>query len=43
MAGAWSCDAEAARTGASMRDQRLMAEVGRYNEADCLTIAEVLH
>ena len=42
MVGAWWCDAEAARTGGSMRDQSLMAEIGRYNEVDCRTMAEML-
>jgi predicted RecB family nuclease len=42
MVGAWWCDAEAARSGGSKRDQSLMAEIGRYNEVDCRTMAEML-
>jgi predicted RecB family nuclease len=42
MIGAWWCDGEAARLGGSMREQELMAEIGRYNEVDCRVMAEVL-
>jgi hypothetical protein len=42
MVGAWWCDGEAARVGGSMLDQPLMQEIGRYNEVDCRTMAEVL-
>jgi hypothetical protein len=42
MLGAWWCDAEATRVGGSMRDLPLMAEIGRYNEVDCRTMAEIL-
>ena len=42
MAGAWWCEAEARRSGGSMRALDLMAAIGRYNEVDCRTMAEVL-
>jgi hypothetical protein len=42
MMGAWWCDAEAARTGGSMRDLTLTDDIGRYNEVDCRTMAEIL-
>ena len=42
MVGAWWCDAEAARTGGSMRDLALMGEIERYNEVDCRTMAELV-
>lgn len=42
MVGAWWCDAEAARQGGRMMDLELMVEIGRYNEVDCRTMAEVL-
>ena len=42
MVGAWWCASEAARSGGSLRDQSLMAEIGRYNEVDCRTMAEIL-
>ena len=42
MVGAWWCDAEAARLDSSMQELELMAEIGRYNEVDCRTMAEIL-
>lgn len=42
MIGAWWCDAEAARVGGSVREVELMAEIGRYNEVDCRTMAELV-
>jgi predicted RecB family nuclease len=42
MVGAWWCDGEAARLGVPMRDVPLMAEIGRYNEVDCRSMAELL-
>jgi len=42
MVGAWWCDAEAARTGGSMRDLPLMGEIAAYNEVDCRSMAEIL-
>lgn len=42
MMGAWWCDAEAARTGGTMRTLPLMDDIGRYNEVDCRTMAEIL-
>jgi hypothetical protein len=42
MVGAWWCDAEARRTGGSMRALELMDEICAYNEVDCRTMAEVL-
>ena len=42
MVGAWWCDAEAARTGASMREFELMREIERYNEVDCRAMAEIV-
>jgi hypothetical protein len=42
MVGAWWCDGEAARIGVSMLTLPLMREIGRYNEVDCRTMAEVV-
>jgi predicted RecB family nuclease len=42
MAGAWWADAEAAKTGGSMRDFDVMAAIERYNEIDCRVMAEIL-
>ncbi|MEJ2483923.1 MAG: ribonuclease H-like domain-containing protein, partial [Gemmatimonadota bacterium] len=42
MAGAWWADAEAARTGGSMRDFDVMQAIERYNEIDCRVMAEIL-
>jgi len=42
MVGAWWCDAEAARTGVSMPELPLMVEIGRYNEVDCRSMAEIV-
>ncbi len=42
MIGAWWCDAEAERTGATLPEIELMQEIGRYNEVDCRSMAEVL-
>jgi hypothetical protein len=42
MVGAWWCDGEAARIGRSMGEIELMRQIGRYNEVDCRTMAEVL-
>ena len=42
MVGAWWCDAEAARLGVPMGELPLMADIGRYNEVDCRTMAEVM-
>lgn len=42
MVGAWWCDAEAARLGRTMAELPLMGEIGRYNEVDCRTMAEVV-
>ncbi len=42
MIGAWWCDEEAERTGVTLPEIELMAEIGRYNEVDCRSMAEVL-
>ena len=42
MVGAWWCDAEAARTGVPMPALPLMVDIGRYNEVDCRTMAEIV-
>jgi hypothetical protein len=42
MVGAWWSDAEAARLGVSMDTLPLVADIGRYNEVDCLAMAEVI-
>jgi predicted RecB family nuclease len=42
MAGAWWADAEAAKTGGSMRDFDVMAAIETYNEIDCRVMAEIL-
>jgi predicted RecB family nuclease len=42
MAGAWWADAEAAKTGGSMRDFDVMEAIERYNEIDCRVMAEIL-
>jgi hypothetical protein len=42
MLGAWWCDAEAERTGATLPEIELMQEIGKYNEVDCRSMAEVL-
>jgi predicted RecB family nuclease len=42
MIGAWACDAEAQETGVTLPQIELMREIGRYNEVDCRSMAEVL-
>lgn len=42
MIGAWWCDAEATRSGATLPEIELMQEIGRYNEVDCHSMAEIL-
>ena len=42
MVGAIRCDAEAARTGGSMRTDQLMIDIGKYNEVDCRAMAEII-
>ena len=42
MIGAWWCDAEATRTGVTLPEVELMQEIGRYNEVDCRSMAEIL-
>lgn len=42
LVGAAWCDAEAARTGGSMRDLDVMAGIERYNEVDCRAMAEIV-
>ena len=42
MIGAWWCDTEAERTGVTLSEIELMAEIGRYNEVDCRSMSEVL-
>ncbi|MEO7333382.1 MAG: hypothetical protein ABIZ71_05520 [Gemmatimonadales bacterium] len=42
MIGAWWCDAEATRMGVAMPEIELMQEIGKYNEVDCRTMAQIL-
>ena len=42
MVGAWWCSREAAAAGIRMTDLELMREIGRYNEVDCRTMAEIV-
>jgi len=42
MAGAWWADAEAAKTGGSMRDFDAVQAIERYNEIDLRVMAEIL-
>ncbi len=42
MVGAWWCDAEAARTGATLPQLPLMGDIARYNEVDCRAMAELV-
>ena len=42
MTGAWWVDAEAERTGVSMRDLDVMQAIELYNEIDCRVMAEIL-
>ena len=42
MIGAWWCDAQAAETGVRLDEIELMQEIGKYNEVDCRSMAEVL-
>ena len=42
MVGAWWCDAEARRTGGSMRDLELMGQIERYNRVDVEAMRDVL-
>jgi predicted RecB family nuclease len=42
MVGAWWCAREAAAAGIRMTDLELMREIGRYNEVDCRTMAEIV-
>ncbi len=42
MVGAWSCEAEAARSGVSMRALDLMQGIERYNEVDCKVMMEIV-
>ena len=42
MVGAWHCDAEARRKGASMADEPLMHEIQKYNEVDCRVMMEIV-
>jgi hypothetical protein len=43
MVGGWWCDAEAERTGNSMRDLDLMHEIREYNEVDCRVMWEAIN
>jgi hypothetical protein len=43
MIGAWWCDAEAGRRGASMRELDLMQEIEGYNQVDCKVMMELLY
>lgn len=42
MVGAWWCYREAAAAGVPMTSFELMREIGRYNEVDCRSMAEVI-
>ena len=42
MAGVWWADAEAAKTGGSLRDFDVIDAIERYNEVDCRVMAEIL-
>ena len=42
LVGAFWCDAEAARTGVPMPEILLMIEIGKYNEVDCRSMAEIV-
>jgi hypothetical protein len=42
MVGAFWCAREAAAAGIRMTDLDLMREIGRYNEVDCRTMAEIV-
>ena len=42
MVGAWWCSREAAAAGIPMTRLELMHEIGRYNEVDCRTMAEIV-
>ncbi len=42
MIGAWWCAGEAALAGVPMFEIELMREIGRYNEVDCRTMAEIV-
>ncbi len=42
MVGAWWCDADAERLGATMPDLDLMRDIAGYNEVDCRVMAEVV-
>jgi hypothetical protein len=42
MVGAWWCAREAATAGIAMTELELMREIGRYNEVDCRTMAEIV-
>ena len=43
MAGAWAAADVAAKDGADMAKVELMSDVSRYNEIDCLTMAQAVH
>lgn len=42
MVGAWAAAGEARATGTSLRDNKLMKEIERYNEVDCRVMHEVI-